>query len=105
VMRVIIEYNWLGARAKLNRRVSSLSESNLCRTGVSMKTAIFLLGGVLVTSILFMSEGASLYDSERYDSDYEDFQDVSLNKTNCTGGIHCYFFPWPFPVCCTFVFP
>jgi len=72
-----------------------------------MKTAIFLLGGVLVASILFMSEAASLYrydDTQQYDSAYEDLQDLLLNKTNCTGGIDCYYYPWPFPVCCAFVF-
>ncbi|XP_065890045.1 uncharacterized protein [Dysidea avara] len=63
-----------------------------------MKTAIFLLGGVLVASTLFLSEAASLY---RYSDDdakqYEDLEGLMQNKTNCTGGKECYFYPWPYP--------
>ena len=72
---------------------------SLCSTSVNMKTAIFLLGGVLVASTLFLSEAASLY---RYSDDdakqYEDLEGLMQNKTNCTGGKECYFYPWPYPV-------
>jgi len=65
-----------------------------------MKTALFLFGGVLVTSILFMSDAASIYhydDSLPYnDGGYEDFLGTS-NNTDCNGTT-CYNYPWPFPV-------
>jgi len=67
-----------------------------------MKTAIFLLGGVLVATTLFMSEAASIYrydGAQQYDSAYEDLQDLLSNDTkNCTNGVDCYFYPWPYPV-------
>lgn len=59
-----------------------LEKVGLGTAGAIMKTAIFLIGGVLVASSLLLSEGATLYRSN-FDFDYLSKQNSSNKTSNC----------------------